>query len=153
MDRTVLTYGTFDLFHIGHLRLLERLRALGDRLVVGVSTDDFNRQKSKTAIFPYEHRARIVAALRCVDLVIPERSWDQKRTDVLEHGVKVFGIGSDWAGRFDDLRDICEVRYLERTEGVSSTDTRRILDTLDQEGLRNMEAAMQFLGALAKDLR
>src|SRR5690606_3085285 len=101
--RTVLTYGTFDLFHIGHLRLLERLRALGDRLIVGVSTDDFNRVKGKKTVVPYTDRVAIVSALRCVDVVIPETSWDQKAQDIERYGVSIFGMGSDWEGHFDEL--------------------------------------------------
>ena len=122
--RTVLTYGTFDLFHIGHLRLLERLAQLGDRLVVGVSTDEFNALKGKKSLIPYEDRAAIVAALGVVDEVIPEESWDQKEADIERLGVDVLGMGSDWEGKFDELKTICEVVYLERTEGTSSTSIR-----------------------------
>ncbi len=119
--RKVITYGTFDLFHVGHLRLLERLRALGDHLTVGVSTDAFNVEKGKSSVVSYADRVEIVQALRCVNLVIPERDWTQKRQDILAHHIDIFGMGSDWSGRFDDLRDLCEVVYLPRTEGVSST--------------------------------
>lgn len=122
--RTVLTYGTFDLFHIGHLRLLERLANLGDRLVVGVSTDAFNEQKGKRSLIPYEDRAAIVEALGIVDAVIPEESWEQKEDDIRRLKVDIFGMGSDWKGRFDHLASLCEVVYLERTEGLSSTTIR-----------------------------
>ena len=93
MSRTILTYGTFDLFHIGHLKILMRARALGDRLIVGVSTDSFNAKKGKKSIIPFEHRRDIVAALRCVDLVIPEEDWEQKVDDIRRHGVQVFAMG------------------------------------------------------------
>ena len=121
--KTVITYGTYDLFHVGHLRLLVRAKALaeGGRLIVGVSTDRFNwEEKRKRCAVPYEQRAEIVAALKCVDLVIPEDDWDMKR-DILKYGVEVFCMGSDWAGKFDQLKEVCEVVYFPRTEGISST--------------------------------
>lgn len=124
---TVITYGTYDLFHIGHLRLLQRAKALageGGRLIVGVSTDRFNwEEKRKKSAIPYEQRAEIVAALKCVDLVIPEDDWDMKR-DILQHKVDVFTMGGDWEGKFDHLKEVCEVVYLPRTEGISSTDLK-----------------------------
>ena len=121
---TVLTYGTFDLLHIGHVEILRRLRELGTRLVVGVSTDEFNAVKGKACALPYAHRARIVAALRDVDEVFPERCWEQKRDDVIRYGAAVFGMGEDWAGAFDDLAGLCRVVYLPRTPGVSSSQLR-----------------------------
>jgi glycerol-3-phosphate cytidylyltransferase len=119
--RTVLTYGTFDLFHIGHLRILERARALGDRLVVGVSTDEFNATKGKTCVIPFAHRRDIVAALRCVDVAFPEDNWEQKVADIARFKADVFTMGDDWEGRFDFLRDHCEVVYLSRTRDISTT--------------------------------
>ena len=119
--RTILTYGTFDLFHVGHLRLLERLAAMGDRLVVAVSTDAFNAQKGKASLIPFEDRAAIVGALACVDAVIPEDSWDQKERDIREVGADVLAMGDDWQGKFDHLSHLCEVAYLARTQGVSTT--------------------------------
>ena len=119
--RTILTYGTFDLFHVGHLRLLERLAAMGDRLVVAVSTDAFNAEKGKSSLIPYEDRAAIVGALACVDEVIPEESWDQKERDVRAVGADVLAMGDDWQGKFDHLSHLCKVVYLPRTEGVSTT--------------------------------
>lgn len=116
----VITYGTFDLFHIGHLNLLERLRGLGDELVVGVSTDEFNVRKGKVSTVSHADRARIVAALRCVDQVIAETCWEQKRDDIARLGIGVLGMGDDWRGRFDFLSPACRVVYLPRTEGVSS---------------------------------
>ncbi|WP_336604871.1 adenylyltransferase/cytidyltransferase family protein [Stutzerimonas stutzeri] len=130
MAKTVITYGTFDMFHIGHLRLLQRMHDLGERVIVAVSTDEFNAIKGKKALLPYEERREILEALRCVDLVIPEVSWEQKVADITEHSVDIFVMGSDWSGRFDYLRDICEVIYLERTHGVSSTELRESLGRL-----------------------
>lgn len=129
-----ITYGTFDLFHIGHLRILERARALADRLVVGVSTDEFNAVKGKRTAVPYADRAAIVSALRCVDVVIPETSWDQKRRDIIEHDVDVFVMGDDWAGKFDDLSTLCRVVYLSRTPGISTTELRGQVVELTQNG-------------------
>lgn len=123
----VITYGTFDLFHVGHLRLLQRAKALagdGGRLIVGVSTDRFNwEEKHKRSAIPYEQRAEIVAALRCVDMVIPEDDWDMRR-DIIVNNVGIFTMGDDWKGRFDYLGDICTVVYLPRTIGISSTDLK-----------------------------
>lgn len=122
--KKVITYGTFDLFHYGHLRILERAKGLGGYLVVAVSTDEFNRIKGKTCVYSYEHRARIVAAIRYVDEVIPERNWEQKLDDIREHNIDVFVMGDDWKGRFDNLSSICEVVYLPRTENISTTGIR-----------------------------
>jgi len=119
--RKVITYGTFDLFHMGHLRLLERLRALGDHLTVAVSTDAFNALKGKKSVVCFEERMHIIAALRCVDEAIPEHDWSQKTVDIVSRDISVFGMGHDWQGHFDDLKAVCEVVYLPRTEGISTT--------------------------------
>lgn len=118
---TVLTYGTFDLFHIGHLRLIERLRELGERLVIGISTDEFNARKGKQSIIPYADRAAIVAAIRGVDEVFPEHDWEQKVADIRRFEADIFAMGDDWVGKFDDLAGHCKVVYLARTAGISST--------------------------------
>lgn len=132
--KTVITYGTFDLFHIGHVNLLKRARSLGDRLVVAVSTDEFNERKSKISLVPYEHRAAIVESCRYVDLVIPENNWTQKKIDIVTHNVDLFVIGDDWKGKFDDLSEYCEVVYLERTENISSTAMREAILVFTQLG-------------------
>ncbi|ALI55884.1 glycerol-3-phosphate cytidylyltransferase [Celeribacter marinus] len=126
---TIITYGTFDLFHLGHVRLLHRLSNLGDRLIVAISTDEFNAIKGKKCIMPFEHRMEIVEACRYVDKVIPERNWEQKREDVVREGADIFAIGDDWEGKFDFLTDLCEVIYLPRTDHVSTTQLREtVLD-------------------------
>jgi glycerol-3-phosphate cytidylyltransferase len=150
--KTVITYGTFDLFHVGHLNLLERLKGLGDRLIVAVSTDEFNAQKGKRSFMPYEHRARIVAAVRHVDLVIPENTWDQKVEDVRTYGVDVFGIGDDWDGKFDQLKRHCEVVYLPRTHGVSSTSLKSLARAFDKDTLARLGEAHAIIAELVKGL-
>lgn len=122
--KTVITYGTFDMFHIGHLKLIKRLQELGDYLIVGVSTDEFNALKGKRCIIPYEQRKEIVENIKGVDIVIPENDWEQKIADVERYGVDLFVMGSDWQGNFDYLTEYCDVRYLPRTEGVSTTDIK-----------------------------
>ena len=122
--KKVITYGTFDLFHYGHLRLLQRAKALGDYLIVAVSTDEFNRGKDKICVYPYHERAAIVAANRYVDAVIPEESWEQKIRDMVEHQVDIFVMGDDWAGKFDFLKEYCEVVYLPRTPDISTSEIK-----------------------------
>ncbi|MFC4298638.1 MAG: adenylyltransferase/cytidyltransferase family protein [Castellaniella sp.] len=146
--KTILTYGTFDLFHIGHLRLLQRLRALGDRLIVGVSTDEFNHLKGKKTVVPFEDRIEIIRALDCVDLAIPEAAWEQKAGDIQQHAVSIFGMGSDWTGRFDELKAHCEVVYLPRTEGISSTHIRRTLKILDQTHVGELKQALDLISSI-----
>ncbi|MDF3125820.1 glycerol-3-phosphate cytidylyltransferase [Rheinheimera sp. 1928-s] len=130
--KTVLTYGTFDLFHIGHLNLLKRARELGDKLIVAVSTDEFNATKGKTTLMPFEHRVELVRSVRFVDEVIAESNWEQKIGDVQKHKVDVFVMGSDWQGKFDFLKPYCEVVYLPRTDNVSSTDLKKAIQVFMQ---------------------
>ena len=121
--KRILTYGTYDLLHYGHIRLLKRAKALGDYLIVALSTDEFNEIKGKKAYHSYEERKEMLEAIRYVDLVIPEDNWEQKINDVEKYHADVVVMGSDWAGsdKFDYLSDYCEVLYLDRTEGVSTT--------------------------------
>jgi glycerol-3-phosphate cytidylyltransferase len=130
--KTVLTYGTFDLFHIGHLNILKRARELGDKLIVAVSTDEFNATKGKTTLMPFEHRVELVRSVRFVDEVIAESNWEQKIADVQQHKVDVFVMGSDWQGKFDFLKPHCEVVYLPRTDNVSSTDLKKAIQVFMQ---------------------
>lgn len=124
--RRVLTYGTFDLLHYGHIRLLQRAAALGDYLIVALSTDQFNAMKGKQSFYSYEVRREMLESIRYVDLVIPETCWEQKLDDVRRYGVDVVVMGGDWIGsdRFEYLRDECELVYLDRTEGISTTDVK-----------------------------
>jgi glycerol-3-phosphate cytidylyltransferase len=119
------TYGTFDLFHVGHIRLLQRISAMAERLVVGCSTDAFNAIKGKRTVASFEERVETLRACRYVDHVFAERDWHQKPEDIARFGADVFVMGGDWEGRFDDLAAHCTVRYLPRTEGVSSTQLKQ----------------------------
>ena len=122
MPRTVITFGTFDVLHVGHLRILERASALGDRLVVGVSSDALNRsKKAKDAVFGERSRMRLVGSLRVVDDVFLEESLELKREYIVEHRADILVMGDDWVGRFDELGDVCTVVYLPRTPSVSTT--------------------------------
>ena len=123
--KKVITYGTYDLFHYGHLRILERAKELGDYLIVAVSTDEFNEVKGKKCIYPYEQRAKIVEAIKYVDQVIPEENWEQKASDIKKHNVDIFVMGSDWEGKFDELSSLCKIVYLPRTLGISSTEIKQ----------------------------
>lgn len=126
--KKVITYGTFDLLHYGHINLLKRAKDLGDYLIVALSTDEFNlTEKNKKSYFSYEKRKKLLEAIRYVDLVIPEYSWNQKLSDVEEFRVDTFVIGDDWKGKFDFLKEKCEVIYLERTPEISTTQIKNDL--------------------------
>lgn len=126
--KRVITYGTFDLLHYGHINLLKRAKAMGDYLVVALSTDEFNwNEKQKKCFFSYEVRKQLLEAIRYVDLVIPEENWKQKRSDIEKYEIDTFVMGDDWKGKFDSLSDICEVSYLPRTPEISTTEIKKRL--------------------------
>ena len=126
--KKVITYGTYDLLHYGHINLLRRAKALGDYLIVALSTDEFNwDSKQKKCYFSYEQRKQLLEAIRYVDLVIPEENWEQKISDVKEFKVDTFVMGDDWVGKFDFLKDYCEVVYLPRTPEISTTQIKHDL--------------------------
>ena len=137
--KRVITYGTYDLLHYGHIELLRRAREMGDYLIVALSTDEFNQIKNKKSYYDYEQRKMMLESIRYVDLVIPEEGWGQKEKDVDRFDVDVFVMGHDWEGEFDFLKDKCEVIYLNRTEGISTTKikqelykiTKSIYDTIE----------------------
>lgn len=126
--KTVITYGTFDILHVGHINLLKRARALGDRLVVGLSSDKFNQGKHKSSLLNYENRKVVLESIRYVDEVFPEETWDQKAGDIRRFSADIFVMGDDWIGKFDFLREYCEVTYLARTPSISTTDIKQSLD-------------------------
>lgn len=150
--KTVLTYGTFDLFHIGHLRLLQRLSKIGDKVIVGVSTDEFNAGKGKKSIIPYAQRAEIVQNIKGVDLVIPELSWEQKKSDIEKYNVDIFAMGDDWSGKFDELNELCEVMYLDRTKDVSSTSLKSSLKNFLSITPEEFSTAFNILKRIRDDL-
>lgn len=126
--KKVITYGTFDLLHYGHINLLRRAKELGDYLIVALSTDEFNwNEKGKKCYFTYAQRKQLLEAIRYVDLVIPEECWNQKSRDVKEFRVDTFVMGDDWAGKFDELKEFCEVVYLPRTPEISTTQIKQEL--------------------------
>ena len=150
--KTIITYGTFDLFHVGHIRLFKRLREKGDKLIVGISTDEFNISKGKASFFSYEERQEIVAACRYVDEVFPEHNWEQKKEDIARFNVDVFAMGSDWEGKFDFLTDYCEVCYLPRTEYVSTTSIKQSLSEVKNSELDDIEEKLHSVIEIVRTL-
>ena len=150
--KTIITYGTFDMFHVGHLNLLKRLKEMGGRLIVAVSTDEFNLGKGKKTLIPYEQRAAIVSAISYVDLVIPEMTWEQKLEDVRTYDVDIFAIGDDWQGKFDFLKDLCEVVYVKRTKNISTTELKRSLKRFLSIPHEDLIRAFEVLELLRRDL-
>lgn len=124
---TVITYGTFDILHAGHINLLRRARMLGDKLVVGLSSDEFNQGKHKSSLLDYENRKAVLESIRYVDDVFPEVRWDQKKDDIERYGASIFVMGDDWAGKFDFLAEYCDVRYLARTPEISTSEIKQSL--------------------------
>ncbi|MEL4024104.1 glycerol-3-phosphate cytidylyltransferase [Lysinibacillus endophyticus] len=119
--KRIITYGTFDLLHYGHINLLKRAKNMGDYLIVGLSTDEFNQRKGKACYFEYEKRKQLLESIRYVDFVIPETSWEQKQVDIEKYNIDIFVIGDDWEGKFDYLNKYCKVKYLSRTPKISTT--------------------------------
>lgn len=140
------------MFHIGHLNLLKRLKELGDYLIVGVSTDEFNLKKNKKTIIKFEDRIDIVKNIKCVDMAIPEDCWEQKTEDIKKYSVSVFGMGNDWAGYFDHLKPLCDVVYLPRTEGISSTKLKHTLSYLDKEHIVQLKDALDVVSSIVEKL-
>ena len=151
MKKVIITYGTFDMFHIGHLKLLKRLKSLGDELIVAVSSDEFNRGKGKKVMIPYAQRAEIVENIKCVDKVIAEESWEQKVTDVQKYNVDIFAMGNDWEGEFDFLKKHCEVVYLERTKDISTTQLKKSLMNFMSIPKEDIINAFEVIELLKKD--
>ena len=141
--KTLITYGTFDLLHVGHVRLLKRLRELSQRLVVGLSTDKFNLIKNKKCIISYEDRKEMLLSTIYVDHVFPEESWDQKRADIERENAHIFAMGDDWIGKFDDLSDIVKVIYLPRTPDISTTDLKEAVVTFKKDKILSIKRLLE----------
>lgn len=148
--KVVITYGTFDLFHVGHIRLLKRLSELGDKLIVGISSDEFNHSKGKKSFFSYEERAEIVQSCRYVDEVFPEHCWEQKIDDIKKYQADIFAMGDDWEGKFDFLSEQCDVVYLPRTEDISTTDIKTKLSSLNSDKLESIENSLHDVISIVK---
>ncbi|MEP6465887.1 MAG: glycerol-3-phosphate cytidylyltransferase [Parafilimonas sp.] len=127
--KNVLTYGTFDLLHYGHIEILRRAKEFGDRLIVGISTDEFNEIKGKKCVFDFEKRKALLQAIKYVDEIIPEENWEQKLQDVKRYNIDVFVMGDDWATKFDFLKPHCDVVYLPRTKEISTTMLKTLLSS------------------------
>ncbi len=151
MKKIIITYGTFDMFHIGHLKLLQRLKSLGDELIVAISTDEFNKGKGKKVMIPYAQRAEIIENIKCVDKVIPEKNWDQKIIDIQKYNVDIFAMGDDWKGKFDFLTEYCEVVYLERTKDISTTQLKKSLMNFMSIPKEDIINAFEVIELLKKD--
>jgi glycerol-3-phosphate cytidylyltransferase len=140
------------MFHIGHLKLLQRLEKLADKLIVAISTDEFNKLKGKKVLIPYEQRAEIVKNIKCVDEVIPENNWDQKIDDIKKYNIDIFAMGDDWKGKFDYLEDYCKVVYLQRTKNISTTKLKKSLGNFLSIPKKDIINAFEILEQLKKDL-
>lgn len=151
MKKKIITYGTFDMFHVGHLRLLKRLKEMGDELIVAVSTDEFNLLKGKKVLIPYEQRVEILEGIKYVNEVIPEYSWEQKIDDIKKYDIHTFAIGSDWQGKFDHLKPYCEVVYLDRSENISTTKLKKSLTNFLSIPKEDILNALEILEQLKKE--
>lgn len=151
--KIVITYGTFDLFHIGHVRLLKRLRNLGDKLIVGLSSDEFNAIKGKKSFFSFDERKEILLSCKYVDDVFPEYKWEQKKDDIIKYSADIFGMGDDWKGKFDDLSEFCQVIYLERTEDISTTDIKKTLSKISTEQCEELENSLHIALDIIKTIK
>jgi glycerol-3-phosphate cytidylyltransferase len=151
MIKRIITYGTFDMFHIGHLKLLQRLQKLGGELIVAVSTDEFNKLKGKRTLIPYTQRAEIVENIKCVDKVIPESDWEQKIKDVEKYNIDIFVMGDDWEGKFDFLKEYCDVIYLERTKNISTTKLKQSLGNFLSVPKEDILKAFEVIEILKQD--
>jgi glycerol-3-phosphate cytidylyltransferase len=149
--KTILTYGTFDMFHYGHLRILKRAKKYGDRLIVGVSTDSFNDKKGKKTIVPFSQRKEIVENIKDVYKVIPENNWKQKTKDIKKYNVDVFIMGNDWKGKFDDLKKYCKVIYLPRTKKTSTTEMKSLFNSINEKSIKNIENSLEMLREIKRN--
>ena len=153
ISKAVIIYGTFDLFHIGHLPLTRRLQTHVNRVIVGAPTNEFNSGKGKRCIMPHEQCAEIVSSIKGGDLIIPKAPRKQKEKDIREHKIDVFTIGDDWQGKFDYLSAFCKVAYLPRTEGVPTSALKEIAPGFDQTKVHQLRGANELVQLIAEELR
>lgn len=139
--KTVITYGTFDLLHYGHIELMRRAKELaeGGQLIVAVSSNEFNAIKGKTTRMSFAKRKELVSAVRYVDKVIAEESWDQKKDDIKKYSVDLFVMGNDWEGKFDELKELCEIVYLQRTPSIASSAIKKVINDIEKEIVADLE--------------
>lgn len=149
---TIITYGTFDMFHVGHVRLLKQLKSIANNVVVGVSTDEFNLGKGKRSLLPFEQRKEILEACKYVNTVIPESTWEQKQYDIDTFKCDAFAIGDDWKGKFDHLKSQCDVIYLPRTVGISTTELKSSLNKFLSIPKEDLLSAFSVIEQLRNDL-
>lgn len=150
--KKIITYGTFDLLHKGHINILKRAKALWDHLTVAISSDEFNKLKNKTSFYGFEERKFLLEAIKYVDEVIPENDWEQKTRDVQEKNIDIFVMWDDWEWKFDFLKEFCEVQYLPRTEGISTTQLKSTLKWINNENINKMEEVLEALKEFRKIL-
>ncbi len=147
--KKIITYWTFDILHKGHINILRRAKELGDHLTVAISSDEFNAIKNKKSFYSYEERRYLLEAIKYVDEVIPENGWDQKIHDIQDRNIDIFVMGDDWEGKFDFLKEYCEVVYLPRTPDISTTELKSWLKSISDENIMKMEEVVQSM----KDLK
>ncbi|MFS1510730.1 MULTISPECIES: adenylyltransferase/cytidyltransferase family protein [unclassified Vibrio] len=152
IQKIVITYGTFDLFHVGHVKLLERLSHLGDKLYVGLSSDEFNEIKGKKTVISYEDRKTVLESCKYVDFVFKEECWEQKLADIKKFKANIFAMGDDWSGTFDSLSTECEVLYLSRTKDISSTSLKSVLSSFDEKKKQELYNQTKKLEKLVGEL-
>lgn len=148
--KKIITYWTFDILHKWHINILKRAKELWDYLIVWISTDEFNSIKNKKSFYSYEERKYLLESIKYVDEVIPENNWFQKRDDILNNDISIFVMWDDWEWKFDELKDICEVRYLPRTPDISTTELKKVIKTLNNENIENIEKALDWIKELNK---
>jgi glycerol-3-phosphate cytidylyltransferase len=148
-----ITYGTFDMFHIGHLKLLQRIKDMCDYLIVAVSTDEFNKQKGKKILIPYKQRALIVKNIKCVNKVIAENSWEQKKYDIKKYDVNLLVMGDDWNSKFDFLSKYCKIIYIPRTQNISTTKLKKSLSAFLSVSKEDILKAFEVIEILKQDFK